>query len=292
MSAVLGQDKALALLARLRETGRLPCALLFYGPQGVGKTLAALEFGRALVCPGHEGPHPDLKHLNAAYQASLLEEEAPKQRTWRVKTIRHLRRDMELRSLMGGWKAAVIEDAEKLEPEAANALLKILEEPPEKTLWILTTSQKDRVIKTILSRCFHIGFAPLPDDVIEEILINNGIQRGEAERFAALSEGSANRALDLAKTPGWPDSLTADALAPFTAADKLPKDLAEARKQAELALFSLAQRLRLKNIDGELPFRRVETALCQLAQLRQALRSNADPRTVLALAAVSCEGLT
>lgn len=305
--AVKGQAKALGLLARLLESGRLPSALLFHGPEGVGKTLAALEFGRALLCgerggaapcgacpacaASAQGRHPDLKRVDAAYQASLLDEEEGRQRTWRVKTIRHLRRDMEMHSLLGSWKTAVIEDAEKLEPEAANALLKIVEEPPEKTLWILTTSQKDRVMKTIQSRCFHIGFAPLPDEIIKEILINNGCERSHAERLASLAEGSASRALELAKTPGWPDSLTAGPAAPFAAADALPRDLAEARRQAELALFSLAQSLRLKNINGELPFRRIEGPLRQIARSRQALRSNADPRTALALAAMSCEGL-
>ena len=311
---VRGQRRAAQALEGFLKTRNIPSALLFAGPEGVGKTLMAREFAKALlcraptqslmehgtggsapcaVCPDclaiEKGIHPDAKAVNAAYQASLREEDPGRQKTLRVETIRHLRQDMELQSMLGGWKLAIIENAQTLEIEAANALLKILEEPPPLTLWILAATQRERLPKTIASRCQTVAFVPLSARDIESLLAERGLGPEEATRLAGLCDGSMSRALELAQSPGYPASLTEGALAPFAAADALPRELHLARSQAEIALFALAQDLRLRHLRGEEPFSRVEAPLREIGRLRQALRSNADPRLILSLAAIETQ---
>lgn len=236
---------------------RVPSALLFHGLEGVGKSLLAREFAAAL------SSGTDIKLVDAAYQASLREEEVGKQRTLRVDTIRHLRRDMELKSLLGGWKVAIVDEAQNLEPEASNALLKILEEPPEKTLWILISPSKERLLRTVVSRCFSIPFSPLATSDVAALLRERGIP----ERFAELAEGSVGRAIKLAEL-GDPDEAA------------LPKELYAQRTYVELALFSYGQKARQRLLAGEAD----SAKLFEIDQLRRALRANVDPRSILSLA--------
>lgn len=299
---VQGQERALQILRGILSRGNIPSALLFAGPEGVGKALTAHEFAKTLLCRTRLSParacgscpdcvsidkaiHPDVKNVNALYQASLREEDPAKQKTLRIETIRHLRKDMELVSMLGNWKIAIVEQAHTLEIEAANALLKILEEPLPETLWILTSSQKERIPKTVLSRCCAIPFAPLPGKIVEDILVKNGIDQPRAAAIAKLCEGSLSPALKLHETE-YPSCLTRD---PLAAADSLPRELYLARTQVELALFALSQDLRLRHLNGLLAFGRVERPLREIDFLRQALRANADPRTVMMLACLEAQ---
>ncbi len=300
------QPRAAARLEGLLKTGRVPTALLLHGPDGVGKKVMALEFAQALLCAGRKGDepacglcadcqavekglHPDVRLVDQAYQTSFQEGEESKARTLKVKTIRHLRGEMEMKSMLGRWKVAVIDDAHTLETESSNALLKILEEPQEGMLWILVTSHPGMLPKTVPSRCFSIAFSPLPAHVVREALAAKGVPDEEARRAAELSDGSISRALALVERPL--EELTGGALKPFAAADALARELPVAREQTELSLFALAQRLRQRHLAGELSFSAVEPALRELERLRRALRSNADPRLILSLAGLEAQGL-
>ena len=307
-SRVQAQTRATTILDGLLASARIPSALLFSGIEGVGKTRMARELAKALLSQDKKAPaepcgdcadclavdkglHPDAKIIDATYQAGLVEGEAAKQKILQADTLRHARRDMELQSMLGRWKIAVVCDAHTMTDAAANVLLKSLEEPQARSLWILVTSHKTRILKTILSRCFSVTFSPLPPAAVKALLLANGLEGDRAEKYSALCDGSVSRALELSQGPDFPDSLRAGPLSPLEAAEALPKELHLARTQVELALFALAQDLRLRHLRGQAAFHRVEKPLMELGRLRQALRSNADPKTVLLLAALETEGL-
>ncbi|MBI4425359.1 MAG: hypothetical protein HY554_16640 [Elusimicrobia bacterium] len=342
LSRVRGQGRALRLLRPLLASRRLPPALLFFGPEGVGKALAAGELAKALNClsPASDGDacdrglsrgsaalgesvgkaadrglsrgsaalegavgkaadacgscsaaakgiDPDLKRVNAAYQAGLREEEAERQRTIRVDTVRHLVKDMEMTSLTGRWKVAVVEDAERLELEAANALLKSLEEPPPRTLWILVSARRDRLLPTIVSRCHRVPFGALSAPDVAAVLRAAGAAPEEIRRLARAAEGSPGRALALRGLKAAdPEEWTGDALAPFRLAEALPRELHLARPIVEAHLRRIAWRLRDRGGPGH---RGAAAGLRELARLSTYLRSNADPRLILTLAALESE---
>ncbi len=298
---VSGQSRVLKVLAEFLSSDRVPQTLLFHGPAGVGKALAAGEFAAALLCEKPPrggargcgacascaafagGRHPDFIRVDAAYQACLRQEELAKQKSLRIGTVREARRAMETSAILGGRKVAVVEDADGLEIEAANALLKILEEPPAGAVWILTASRRERLPKTVLSRCAAVAFAPLEDQTVKRILIERGVGAAAAAAAAKDAGGSAGRALDLAHL-GYPRALVAGAAAPADASDSLGPDLPSARTQAELALFAVRQELWRGWKEGRTPLAEVSRALDVVRELGESLRANVDPKAVVLLA--------
>jgi DNA polymerase-3 subunit delta' len=131
-----------------------------------------------------------------------------KQAFYSIKRINDaFRRSMSYKPLEGRYQIAVITDADLMRTEAANAFLKLLEEPGPQTIFILTTSRPDRLLPTILSRCQRLRFDPLPAEGIEQALIEqDDVDPAYAATLARMADGSYTRALDLAEN----DALMAD----------------------------------------------------------------------------------
>ena len=320
LSQVLGQERPLRRLRPYLKDRTSPQALLFHGSEGVGKALAALQYAKTLNCLGSgasvpfgsgerppsgdrgplaadccdlcppcaaadKGVSPEIRRVNPAYQAALRNDEEAKQRSIRVDTVRHLIKDLEMRSMSGAWKAAILEDAHTLEPASSNAMLKALEEPPPKTVWILVTHRPQELLPTIRSRCQAVPFSPLPEEALLELLQARGAPEADARAAAALAEGSVGRALRvLEEAVPDPASWLDDPLAPVRMAEALPRELHLSRPSVASQIVRMLWHIRSQGPGYASPAAR--SALRELDGLRRALDSNADPRLVLELAAL------
>lgn len=116
----------------------------------------------------------------------------------RINSIRELRRDASMSAFASGWKVFLILDADRMNDEASNALLKTLEEPTQQTVLVLTTSKREKLLPTILSRCQPVKFDPLsPADIREALTTRYSVLESQAQLVATLSNGNFSRALEL-----------------------------------------------------------------------------------------------
>jgi DNA polymerase III delta' subunit len=307
LANILGQERAIKRLKPMLTTRQAPTSLLFKGPRGVGKGTAALLFAKALNCTQakldpcnrcesclstDKGVDADIHFVDAAYQAALRGEEEGKQRVLRVDTVRHVARSLEMRSLLGRWKVAILDNAHTLVPEAANAILKALEEPPPKTLWILTTHRPFDLLATVRSRCQAVTFSPLSEDKIIDVLEQLAINKNDAKAAAPLAEGSVRRALELIEDPqSDPDEWIHDPLGPMRLAEALPRELHKSRPAALEQLHRMGWYIRRERGTNGYALAPVRTVMRELSDLRRALRSNADPRLVLTVAGLRLQQL-
>jgi len=236
LSQVRAQETALRTIDWALESGRVHHAYLFVGPDGVGKELAAFGLAQALVCErrgGDAGPglfgaaekppvracgtcsacsravpredtrrshHPDVvvleRGLYTAQQIGRTTEEKQDISIHQVRTLVLARAAFAPHE--GRAKVFIIRRAEELNLSAANALLKTLEEPGAKTHFILLSSQPEALLPTILSRTQRVRFAPLPDDVVTDLLIAQGVEPARAKDAARLAGGSVDAGMLLA----------------------------------------------------------------------------------------------
>ena len=206
---ILGQRKALDLLERMLDHGRLPHALLFQGPEGVGKGTVARSFAAALLCDRPEpqacGSCPACRLVDAgAHPDFLLVERLPRKPPSRelrhyviVDQIRQLSRFASMSPRQGPRRVFLIDPADRMNNEAQNALLKTLEEPPGQALLILVAARPRLLLPTVRSRTFHVGFGPLRPAELAEALRARGFSDEESLERAALSSGRPGLALDL-----------------------------------------------------------------------------------------------
>jgi len=214
---ILAHDDVVAQLRSRFAAGKLYGTFLFVGPPGVGKRTVARLLAQTLLCQGgtHREFEPcgeceDCRLFAAGNHPDLLVVEKPADKnTIPLELIlgseeRRMREglchDIGLKPFRGGRRVAIIDDADDLNREGANALLKTLEEPPPKSVMILIGTSADRQLPTIRSRSQLIRFAPLPVDAAVRLLRSLGVAATdeEAARLAALSGGSLTRAKYLA----------------------------------------------------------------------------------------------
>ncbi|MFZ0611038.1 MAG: DNA polymerase III subunit delta', partial [Desulfobacterales bacterium] len=216
-AAITGQERPVAILRALYRKKALPHALLFTGPEGVGKYSAAVALAMLCNCsatkttpraavaassrspspaPGDDEPcgicpacrkiisasHPDIIHIQ------------PSGATIRIARIRALCETLSLKPYEARVRVVIITDAHAMNPAAGNALLKMLEEPPEHTILILTARQSTDLLPTIVSRCRPVRFYPLARRMIAANLVEgHGLEQQAARVLAAVADGSLTR---------------------------------------------------------------------------------------------------
>lgn len=222
--AILGNESLKEILTRLRSSGRVPNAMLFAGLDGIGKRLFALEIARSFVCRAEadglacgecpacvragrfEFPKPEDRD---AYKKVIFSNHpdvgmiTTHARQISVDAIRDLEAEAHFRPYEGAARTFIVDEADKMNDAASNALLKTLEEPAATTNIILVTSRPDTLLSTIRSRCQTFRFAPIPAESIQKYLIETGAMTENDARLAArLSQGSLGRAaaIDVAAT--------------------------------------------------------------------------------------------
>jgi DNA polymerase-3 subunit delta' len=215
---IIGQDRAVAQFASAWASRKLHHAWLLAGPKGVGKAAFARAAARRVLAeaagpafdlPGIEAPddHPVVKLVEAASHPDMRwlerlvnEKTGNLNRNIKVDQIRELGEFMGMTAALSPWRVAVIDSVDDLEPAGANALLKMLEEPPANTLFFLVSHAAGRLLPTIRSRCRRVDFQDLDGDAMTSILEARAPQQSSADRARtiAMSFGSAGRALAFA----------------------------------------------------------------------------------------------
>ena len=170
---IKGQPRAIKILQKEIATSSLSGAYLFVGPTGVGKTLTALTFTKALNCKIGQldscnrcSSCRKIDHLNHPDVRVITPEEG----SIKIEQIRDLKREAGYKLFEGKKKIWIIEQADKLTLEAANSLLKVLEEPPPDVVFILISETQEKLLPTILSRCEIIRFFPLSSKALHSII--------------------------------------------------------------------------------------------------------------------------
>lgn len=217
---LIGHDQAEKTMLAAQQSGRLHHAWLLTGPRGIGKATLAWRFARFLLAGQDQGglfgggpetldvsmdapgrhlidarSHPDLYHL----RRSLNHDTGRIRAEIAVDDVRGLGEFMHMTPAMGKWRVAIIDSADEMNRNSANAVLKILEEPPPNAVLLIVSHAPGRLLPTIRSRCRRLALQPLHDDTVVTLLGDHAPETKDEERraLARLAEGSIGRALEL-----------------------------------------------------------------------------------------------
>ena len=220
-----GQPRVISMLERMISTDTLPASVLFTGPEGSGKELAAMYLASLLECEGRSAcgdcqacraisslEHPDV-YLVYPVPSADREKSIPviiesrredflargefgnRARAIGIEQIREVMERISRLPFSGPRSVVIVMEAHRATIEAQNAFLKVLEEPPASSVIILVTKRPDLLLPTIMSRCSEIRFDPLPDETTARFLETFlSVEKGEAERIAAVAGGNLQRA--------------------------------------------------------------------------------------------------
>ncbi len=204
LSEIIGHKKQIDFLRGLYTSQRMPSGLLFYGQKNIGKNITALSFAASVLCGDYAenfktassslnfcGKCPScLSVLNGMNQNIFRVESSGN--VIKIETIHQITSFLALKPHYPTHRFIIINDASAMNPSASNALLKILEEPQEKTVFILITSSPGALAPTIISRCILLGFAPIADDILSGAVksIYPDIKDDKIKIFLKLAGGS------------------------------------------------------------------------------------------------------
>lgn len=200
MNQIIGQDDSINLLINSSKHEKISHAYLFYGPEGVGKSLVAKFFAKLINCEGKDDKpcyvcdscrkiedknHPDIFWIKPEEDSLGI----------KISAVREIQERISFKTYEAKYKVFIIEDADMLLEDAANCLLKTLEEPPAESVLILIAKNREKIIPTIISRCQAVRFKSLKLPDLEDFLKDKfGVDKGKAEFLSRISEGSPGRA--------------------------------------------------------------------------------------------------
>ncbi len=208
LNDIVGQERALKILFGMLKRDRVPSALLFAGDTGIGKRLTAVNYAKAINClePADldccdtcasckkidAGTHPDVSFT------------LPEKGEIKIDAVRKLEEKLFLKALEARKKIAIVDDADTMNINAANAFLKTLEEPPGDSLVVLVSSNPDGLPDTIRSRCIAIRFYPLSDESFRKA-VSGAVGQEHMDSVRNLSMGRPGLALagDFVKDMDW-----------------------------------------------------------------------------------------
>jgi len=276
---LIGQDLALERAARAVRSGRPPQAWLIAGPPGIGKATLAYRIARYLLRYGATGEGPaDLavprndpvsRQIEAEAHPGLLVVKRRRDDKGKLKTVinvdelRRLSPFFGLTSGAGGWRVAIVDPADEMNDNAANALLKILEEPPPRGILLLVSHAPGRLLSTIRSRCQRLDLKPLDESLVASTLARllPDASADERSALARLSEGSLGLALRLGGEEGLKLARDAESLLDVRGAPDVAQILALAERIAraqdgldhfgEFLAHALSRRIRARAQAGQ-----------------------------------------
>ncbi len=215
---LLDQTAAETALISAARGGRLHHAWMLTGPAGIGKATLAFRFARWMFAgmpdgqglaldPSHPafrrvaaGSHPDLLTI----EPGLMQGTRKRADVINVDAVTLIPRFMGLTAAESGWRVIVIDQADTMNAQAQNRVLKVLEEPPPRGILVLTTSNPGRLLPTILSRCRRLAMPPLPDETVQTLLGRYApqVELFQRSTIAQMAHGSIGHALELASDEG------------------------------------------------------------------------------------------
>lgn len=204
---IIGNASVRNLLKRIVDQGKASHANLFTGPEGVGKATTATVFAKSLLCTSpvagaacdgctscrkfDSGNHPDFHMIDG------------EKGTIKIEQIRELQKNIYLKAYESNNRVYLIDRADNFTIEAANSLLKVLEEPPAKSYFVLTSHRSFALLPTIISRCQQFNFQPVLTEELEDFLVQTvGVHEVEAKLLALLSGGCPGKAYSVFNTQG------------------------------------------------------------------------------------------
>lgn len=202
--AVIGHAAAMATLVERLDAGRLPGGILIHGPRGIGKATFAFDLARRIfVATGDESPgHIAAQVTSGAYPNLFVMRKSAKDTgkgyytAIRVEEVRRFIEEMRMTRGRAGHRIAIVDAIDDCNASSANALLKILEEPPADTTFLLVSHRPGSLLPTIKSRCFQVALRPVANTDVEAVLAANAAPAGLVARAVSLAGGRPRRAFE------------------------------------------------------------------------------------------------
>jgi DNA polymerase III subunit delta' len=310
---LIGHEWAVDMLKKHVIYGTTRHAYLFAGPPGLGRRTLALRFAQALNCPTPAeagvpcGECRDCRQIAAMQHADLSVVQAEAQGgTLKVDQVREVRRTITLKPYQAKYRVALFLRFQEANDNAANALLKTLEEAPSYAVLILTADNPEQLLPTIVSRCEVLKLRPLRVDEVQRALESRGVDADQARLVAHISGGRFGYALHLIEDPSLLEErqerlddlqslISASRVEKFAYADKLSRDKDSMRQtvliwlsywrdvmlrsaRAEASLVNVDRNVEIEDLAGRLELSRARTVVSGLEDVLEKMEKNVNSR--------------